>query len=103
MTKKFTRRIEDFVCGQCGAAVVGDGYTNHCPHCLWSRHVDVAPGDRLATCGGMMRPTGVEATAKGYVLTHVCTVCGHTMRCRAGKQDDTAAIMALARAVAEGR
>ena len=51
---RFTRVVEDFTCGQCGAAVTGDGYTNHCPLCLWSRHVDINPGDRAAECGGLM-------------------------------------------------
>ena len=52
--KKFIKVKEDFVCEHCGAEVKGDGYTNHCPKCLWSKHVDVHPGDRAAECGGMM-------------------------------------------------
>ncbi|HTX82092.1 MAG TPA: RNHCP domain-containing protein [Streptosporangiaceae bacterium] len=31
-------------------------YRNHCPVCLWSKHLDVGPGDRLSGCGGRMRP-----------------------------------------------
>ncbi|MFA6992594.1 MAG: RNHCP domain-containing protein, partial [Candidatus Gracilibacteria bacterium] len=41
MPKRFSRTIEDFVCEKCGAKVKGDGYTNHCPKCLWSKHVDI--------------------------------------------------------------
>ena len=58
--KGFTKTVEDFNCAHCGAVVHGNGYTNHCPHCLYSRHVDNNPGDRLATCGGMMRPISDE-------------------------------------------
>jgi len=58
--KKFQRQKEDFVCGECGTTVSGTGYTNHCPQCLWSMHVDVNPGDRAAACGGMMEPKKVE-------------------------------------------
>ena len=29
---------EDFICENCGAFVVGTGYTSHCPQCLWSKH-----------------------------------------------------------------
>src|SRR3990167_4839651 len=54
--KKFQRKIEDFVCENCGCGVKGDGYTNHCPKCLWGKHVDVNPGDREEECGGMMKP-----------------------------------------------
>lgn len=101
MSKKFQRHVEDFICGQCGTAVTGNGYTNHCPHCLWSRHVDEAPGDRAATCGGLMRPVGVEQTGDGFILTHHCTSCGHTMRCKSASTDDTTEIIRLARKVAQ--
>lgn len=50
--KKFQRQIEDFVCEKCGKEVKGDGYTDHCPRCLRSKHVDVNPGDRRSKCNG---------------------------------------------------
>lgn len=103
MSRKFQRRIENFTCGHCGAAVMGDGYTNHCPHCLYSRHVDVNPGDRAHDCGGLMVPVAVEQTGEGYVITHQCQKCGHTARCKAGAADDTAAIVAVARSRADPR
>src|SRR3954452_24116834 len=67
---RFTRTREDFTCGNCGAAVRGNGYTNHCPRCLWSRHVDVDPGDRAADCGALMRPVGVLFEGDQHVLVH---------------------------------
>ena len=60
MTKKFQRTKEDFTCEKCGLVVKGSGYTNHCSRCLWSKHVDVNPGDRQTTCQGFMEPVGVE-------------------------------------------
>ncbi len=55
------------------------GYRNHCPACLWSRHVDVEPGDRASECRGLMRPQHVEQRrGKGLVIVHCCTVCGFT-------------------------
>lgn len=54
------RTIEDFICEKCGTSVKGNGYTNHCPACLWSKHVDKTPGDRAEECGGLMKPIGVE-------------------------------------------
>lgn len=76
MGKRFQRRIEDFTCEQCGERVTGDGYTNHCPHCLWSRHVDNQPGDREAECGGMMEPVQLLHVGGRLQLRHRCVRCG---------------------------
>ncbi len=95
--KQFTRRVEDFVCAHCGANVSGNGYTNHCPNCLWSRHVDENPGDRAATCGGMMRPIAVSVVANGYVITHKCEKCGKQIRQHAAENDNTDAIIDISR------
>ena len=100
--KKFQRTIEDFTCAKCGAEVTGDGYTNHCPKCLYSRHVDVNPGDRAATCGGLMAPVGLEQKSGGWVVKHRCEACGFERPCKASPEDVTA-LFALARKMAEGR
>lgn len=59
-------------------------YRNHCPHCLYSRHVDAdRPGDRAADCRALMRPVAVEHhSAKGLMLVHHCTSCGTRRRNR---------------------
>lgn len=93
----FKRNKEDFACAHCGAHVVGDGYTNHCPKCLWSKHVDVEPGDRGAGCGGMMRPVVLEGATPDYIITHQCESCGFKRRNKVQSYDDAAAIVALAR------
>lgn len=103
MAKRFQRRVEDFLCLHCGRAVAGDGFTNHCPSCLWSRHVDRLPGDRAADCGGAMAPVAVESTRDGQVLTHRCQRCGHEKRNRASAADDFRAILAVARGRADPR
>ena len=92
---RFTRRREDFTCEHCGARVRGDGYTNHCPRCLWSKHVDVSPGDRAADCGGAMPPVGVLFEDGRHVLVQRCVRCGHQRRNRAAAGDDRAALQAL--------
>ena len=98
MSALFQRRIENFVCAHCGAMVVGDGYTNHCPKCLYSQHVDINPGDREETCKGMMAPVAVEgSTGKGYTLIHRCIKCGYERRNKVEKEDSTDVIIALAR------
>jgi hypothetical protein len=92
-SKKFQRRQEDFVCCHCGCSVQGTGYTNHCPRCLWSRHVDINPGDRAATCLGMMEPIGVELSQGDYVLHHRCLICGLKKRNKLAKNDDFEAVL----------
>lgn len=103
MAKRFQRRVEDFRCEHCGLPVAGDGFTNHCPACLWSKHVDRQPGDRAAGCGGLMAPVAVETTRDGHVLTHRCQRCGHEKRNRAAPEDDFRVLLEIARARAERR
>lgn len=88
MSKKFQRTKEDFVCAKCGSNVRGNGYTNHCPCCLWSKHVDVNPGDRKASCRGLMEPIGVESQGGEYIITHHCITCGVEKRNKAAKNDN---------------
>lgn len=73
----FKRVKEDFVCENCCVEVSGSGYTNHCPECLWSKHVDIEPGDRASECGGMMRPVTLEEHQGGHRVLHRCVSCGH--------------------------
>lgn len=88
MQKKFQRKKEDFVCEHCGKEVKGSGYTNHCPFCLWSKHVDINPGDRAASCGGMMKPTRVEIKKNKYSIINHCEKCGHEKRNKIAGNDD---------------
>lgn len=76
---RFTKRNEAFTCENCGLSVPAAHRTcrNHCPECLYSKHVDVYPGDRANTCGGLMKPIGYENTShKGLMILYRCTACG---------------------------
>lgn len=95
--KRFQKKEEDFICEHCGANVVGDGYTNHCPKCLWAKHVDVNPGDRAEICKGMMEPVGVEVRGGEYTLLHRCQKCGFERKNKSAQVDDFDAIVALSR------
>ena len=81
------RVIENFACENCQAEVTGNGYTNHCPKCLWSKHVDVEPGDRAANCGGLMEPQKIETDGTGFRVTHKCIECGYTKPNKCAKGD----------------
>lgn len=99
--KTFQRTREDFVCEHCGAEVKGDGYTNHCPHCLYSKHVDINPGDRAEECGGLMEPVDLELKDGRYILVHRCQKCGFTRRNKVDDGDDFNAVLELSRLKAE--
>jgi len=94
---KFKRTKEDFICGVCGAEVRGNGYTNHCPHCLTSKHVDVNPGDRASACGGLMPTVTVERKSGVVYLVQRCSKCGHTRRNKAAPEDDFNVILEVMR------
>ena len=93
--KKFQRRIENFVCDNCGTNVNGNGYTDHCPNCLRGKHVDVNPGDRAADCGGMMKPYGVELDHGRNIIMYRCEKCRHEFRVKALKEDNLGEILKL--------
>jgi len=94
-TKKFQRKIEDFDCQKCGNRVKGNGYTDHCPYCLWSKHVDINPGDRKSKCNGLMRPIGAEVKSDKYIVHYRCLKCGFKHQVKAAANDNFAEILKL--------
>lgn len=96
----FKKVTEDFVCEHCATTVKGNGFTNHCPSCLWSKHVDVSPGDRAETCNGMMEPIALEGSSPHYDIVHVCERCGKRRLNRVEANDNEAALLAVVRKVA---
>ena len=89
--------MESFHCRHCGVFVHGNGFTNHCPSCLFSRHVDIHPGDRAAACGGLMEPIWVEKKKDIYSIVHHCLKCGVTKRNIASAADNIDALANIAR------
>lgn len=72
---------------------MGNGYTNHCPRCLYSLHVDINPGDRLAKCGGLMEPIKIESVGKEFIITHKCVKCGYEKRNKSSFDDNLDAVL----------
>ncbi len=101
--KKFQRRIEDFVCEKCGKEVKGKGYTDHCPRCLWSKHIDINPGDRKSECGGLMEPVGVEVRSNKYIIHYRCIKCGFKHRVKSTPDDNFDEIIKLTNSAEETR
>ena len=67
---------EKYTCEHCGRVVEGGRYNNHCPHCLWSKHLDEElPGDRASKCRALMEPIGVTQKKGEWRIIHKCTRC----------------------------
>ena len=92
---------DSFVCSLCGRQVVPEGagsqHRNHCPYCLTSLHLDVAPGDRAADCGGRMEAVAVWVRRDGeWALIHRCACCGALSSNRIAADDNPLLLMSLA-------
>jgi hypothetical protein len=102
----------DFRCLYCqnyvSAAVMYAGVQNrnHCPYCLWSKHLDLyQSGDRMAICKMGMRPVGLtlKQVHKKYTYTdqgelmiiHHCQGCDRISINRIATDDDPDRILAI--------
>jgi hypothetical protein len=92
---------ESFKCGHCrafiGPTVSGGRHRNHCPLCLYSRHVDDRrPGDRASGCRSLMMPVGTFHRPKGeQVIVHRCLGCGLERYCRVAADDNMISCLRL--------
>lgn len=76
----FIMRNETFTCEHCGKEVTlhpTGSARNHCPHCLYSLHVDANfPGDRASECHKLMAPIGIDYKKNKWdMIRHKCTKC----------------------------
>ena len=95
---------DSFICCNCGSEVLsealGTRHRNHCPRCLWSRHLDLRPGDRRCVCRGAMAPIAVWIRDDGEgALIHRCTRCGGLGSNRIAGDDDPRALRSLTRQI----
>jgi hypothetical protein len=106
-----SRTDDGFHCKQCHAYVSPASFPggvrnrNHCPYCLWSRHLDLyVAGDRLAACKSPMEPIGLtrKITIKKYgsdhgelMLIHLCTECNRVSINRIAADDDPESVFNL--------
>lgn len=88
---------ETFVCENCKRNVTKLNYTarDHCPYCLYSKHVDINPGDRLNTCMGMLVPIDIEKFKDTYKIIYKCEKCGMIHKNIAANDDNMDKIIEL--------
>jgi hypothetical protein len=112
LDKKCRVSLDGFQCRHCLAYVYtqpvlsGVQNRNHCPYCLWSRHVDhIQPGDRMSACKAIMQPVGLTVKGRqnkygGWIigelmLIHRCNDCGKLSINRIAADDQAERILEL--------
>jgi DNA-directed RNA polymerase subunit RPC12/RpoP len=101
---------DKFVCEKCRHLVflkaLGTAHRNHCPFCLYSKHLDEKiSGDRKSLCGGLMEPLGLTFKHEGIdkftgeekqgelMVVHRCLGCGKISLNRIAGDDEPEAIL----------
>jgi len=97
-------------CENCGRefplSAMGTKNRNHCPFCLFSKHVDQEDGDRKSKCNGLMAPLGLTFKHEGIdkygrkktgelMLVHRCLSCGKVSINRIAGDDPDQEILSL--------
>ena len=95
--KKFNMIDEEFICENCNKEVSKLNYTarDHCPYCLFSKHLDINPGDRQNECKGLMKPVSIEKYKNTYKIIYKCSKCGELHRNIMASDDDFDKIIEL--------
>lgn len=97
--KRFTVKNETFVCENCGHKVEPLSYTSrdHCPKCLYSKHVDINPGDRSNECKGLLIPKKIEKFKDTFKIIYQCEKCKETHKNIIAIDDDMNEIIELSK------
>ena len=92
-------RDEEFVCENCHKNVNRLNYTarDHCPYCLYSKHVDITPGDRLNECKGLLEPVSIEKFKDTYKIVYKCKKCKQIHKNIMARDDDYNKIIELSK------
>lgn len=95
------KQAQSFRCVHCheevSTSAPGTQHRNHCPLCLWSRHVDDEPGDRASDCLASMEPIAITVRGDGeWVLIHRCNGCGVLHSNRTAGDDNPLLLLRIA-------
>lgn len=99
----------NFKCEHCGREVssegsIGTNHRNHCPFCLWSKHLGQSIENKRLECSEMMEPIGLTFKQEGMdkygkerrgeiMIIHRCTKDGEISINRLASDDNTETIM----------
>ena len=97
--KNFNMLDEIFTCEKCGKHVEKLHYTarDHCNYCLYSKHVDILPGDRKNNCQGLLKPIGIEKFKDTYKIIYQCEKCRQLHKNIMAKDDNMDLIIELSK------
>lgn len=97
--KKFKMIDEEFVCENCKKRIKPLSYTarDHCNYCLYSKHVDINPGDRSNDCKGLLKPIGIEKFKDTYKIIYKCEKCNQLHKNIMAKDDNYDLIIDLSK------
>ncbi len=95
--KRFNMIDEEFICENCHKKVNKLNYTarDHCPYCLYSKHLDIMPGDRQNKCHGLLEPIGIEKYKNTYKIIYKCQKCNIIHKNIMAEDDDYNLIIQL--------
>lgn len=84
---------ESFVCENCRKNIQKHpewSARNHCPFCLYSKHLDKDfPWDRASNCGWLMKPIWIDNKKnKWWMIKHKCAKCGKEILNKVATDDD---------------
>ena len=88
---------EKFICENCKKEVQKLNYTarDHCPYCLYSKHLDINPGDRANKCQGLLKPIGIEKYKNTYKIIYKCLKCNQIHKNIMARDDNFELIIEL--------
>lgn len=95
--KRFNELDEPFICENCNKQVSPLIYSSrdHCPYCLYSKHVDINPGDRQNTCKGLLKPIDIEKHKDTYKIIYKCDKCNELHKNIIAKDDNMEKIIEI--------
>ena len=97
--KRFNMIDESFTCENCGKTIEPLVYSarDHCPYCLFSKHVDRLPGDRANECHGLLEPIKIEKFKNTYKIVYKCQKCHQIHKNIMANDDDMDIIIELSK------
>ncbi|MCM1370838.1 MAG: RNHCP domain-containing protein [Clostridium sp.] len=99
--KIFTSNDNEFICEVCQKKVPKLNYSSrdHCNNCLYSKHVDIMPGDRMNKCRGVLKPIGIEKFKNTFKIIYKCEKCGEIHKNIIANDDSMDKIIELSRCI----